>query len=106
MTTAEKIELTKAYIPEEVTDVVVSAYLTKAQYAILQRRYPFGFDADTEVETRYEGLQCELAARYYLKRGAEGEVEHNENGINRSYGSANDEDLLKEITPIAKVGVS
>jgi hypothetical protein len=40
----------------------------------------------------------------FNKRGAEGETAHSENGVSRTYQSANvSEDLLKEITPKAGV---
>lgn len=104
MTDAQKVEYTKELCGDpEATEVLVTTLLTKAKYAILQRRFPFGQPETAEVEAQYEGLQCELAARYFFKRGAEGETGHNENGINRTYGSANDEDLLMEITPKAKL---
>ncbi len=105
MTDAEKLTYTTALCDNdpEATEALVSTLLKEAKLAILVRRFPFGFTEDTEVETRYEGLQCKLAARYFFKRGAEGEKTHNENGINRSYDSSNEEDLLQEVTPKAKV---
>lgn len=105
MTDAEKLTYTITLCDSdpEATEALVTALLTKAKLAILTRRYPFGYPESAEVEQRYEGIQCELAARYFFKRGAQGETSHNENGINRTYGSANDEDLLGEITPKAKV---
>lgn len=105
MTNEEKITYTKFLCGDdaEATDALVGNLLTEAKLAILQRRYPFGLPDDADVEPRYEGIQCKLASRYFYKRGAEGETAHNENGINRTYGSVNDEDLLMEITPIAKV---
>ena len=40
----------------------------------------------------------------FAKRGAEGETAHSENGVSRTYASANvSEDLLKEITPKGSV---
>ena len=48
-------------------------------------------------------LQVKLAVRYFLRRGGEGETRHSENGIDRTYGSVNDEDLLSEVTSFAKV---
>lgn len=104
MTDAEKVEYTQALIgDEEATQALVNILLTEARDAILQRRFPFGWPEDATVEPRYEGLQCKLAARYFFRRGGEGEISHNENGINRTYSSANDEDLLMEITPKAKL---
>ena len=65
---------------------------------------PYLSTASNSIPTDYDVLQCQLAARYFLRRGGEGEVTHSENGINRTYGSVNDSDLLQEIVPFAKVG--
>ncbi len=85
---------------EEATDKKVDYCLLLAKSAILNR---LNNDKITEVPEKYVGVQLQLAVRYFNRRGAEGEVSHNENGINRTYGSANDEDLLSEVTPYAKV---
>lgn len=105
MTTAEKITMAQTLIGDTAaTDALVSVYLDDANSAILRRRYPFGIPEDvTDVEPRYEMLQVKLAVRYFLRRGGEGEMRHSENGIDRTYGSVNDEDLLMEVTPFAKV---
>ncbi len=105
MTDTEKITMAQTLIGDsEATDALVAVYLNDAKAAILRRRYPFGNPyRETEVEPRYEMLQVKLAVRYFLRRGAEGESHHNENGIDRIYGSVNDEDLLMEITPFAKL---
>jgi hypothetical protein len=40
----------------------------------------------------------------YNRQGSEGETYHSENGINRTYASANvPDDLLKGIVPLGKV---
>ena len=88
---------------EAATDALVSVYLSQAKAAILRRLYPFGIPEDADVPPIYEYSQCELASRFFLRRGAQGEVVHNENGVNRTYGSVNDEDILREIMPYAKV---
>lgn len=110
MTDTEKIETVKTLVDndEAATDAVVSVYLEKARAAILRRLYPWGqWTDETAVPLKYEMLQCELASRYFLKKGAEGEYIHDENGVNRHYNSANDEDLLQEVVPYAFVpGVS
>ena len=90
MTTAEKITMAQTLIGDTAaTDALVSVYLDDANSAILRRRYQM--------------LQVKLAVRYFLRRGGEGEMRHSENGIDRTYGSVNDEDLLMEVTPFAKV---
>lgn len=102
MTDAVKIETVKTLVEHDdaATDAVVSVYLEKARAAILRRLYPWGqWTDETTVPLKYEMLQCELASRYFLKKGAEGEYIHDENGVNRHYNSANDEDLLQEVVP-------
>lgn len=105
MTIAEKTSIVKALVGNDTsaTDTLIAVYLDDAKEAILNRRFPFGFDEGAEVPTMYERTQCKLAARYFFRRGAEGEISHNEDGVNRSYKSVNDEDLLAEIVQIAKV---
>lgn len=104
MTDSDKITMTQTLIGDaEATDALVSVYLEDAKSAILRRRYPFGLPVDADIEPIYEMLQVKLAARYFVRRGGEGEIRHNENGIDRAYGSVNDEDLLMEVTPFAKV---
>lgn len=106
MTNAEKITTVKTLVENDAaaTDAVVTVYLKDAEAAILRRLYPWGIPATvTDVPSEYEMLQCKLAMRYFLKRGAEGEYIHDENGTNRHYGSVNDEDLLSEVVPYAKV---
>ena len=105
MTNAEKINMVKALIPdgEDATDALVSVYLEDAKAAILRRRYPFGVPDNAELSNGHEMLQVKLATRYFLRSGGDGEIRHSENGIDRTYGSVNDEDLLMEVTPFAKV---
>lgn len=106
MTTEEKVIKVQTLIgaDETATSALVGVYLDEAKSAILNRRYPFGIPPYvTEVPTEYESLQCRLAVRYFLRRGAEGEQVHNEDGVHRHYGSVNDEDLLMEVMQIAKV---
>lgn len=103
MTTAEKEQIVITLIgdvPEASQPSLLDVYLADAQSSILNRMYPFGYASTVEVPAQYEMLQCKLAARYILRRGAEGEKAHNENGINRTYESVNDEDLLMEVMQV------
>lgn len=103
MTLEEKITTTQALIGDtEATEELVSVYLEKAEAAILRRRYPFRQPPSASVPKQYEMLQCELASRYFFRRGGEGETAHSENGISRTYKSANDEDLLMEVIQVAR----
>ena len=85
------------------TDSLITVFLDEAGELILNRMYPFGIPEDAEVPLRYETYQCRLAQRFFLRRGAEGEIVHNENGVNRTYDSVSDEDILRNIIQIAKV---
>ena len=103
MTQAEKLTLLKAMVGESDTEEVLLAYLNVAGRKIINRAYPYGTE-ETEVPTRYDFLQCEIAAYLLNKRGAEGQTGHSENGISRSYGSADvPESLLGAITPMVGV---
>lgn len=85
----DKLSLTRSLsgLAEEVADDgLLYAYLGVAQELILTRRNPFSDDPTSEDwEPRYDRLQCEVAAQMLLRRGAEGEVTHTENGISRQY---------------------
>lgn len=107
MTTEEKIANVKARANNDpqATDALIAVYLADAKDAILKQRYPFGVpESVTDVPAKYENLQCQLAYRYFLRQGVEGQNVAIENGIHKHYESVNDEDLLKQIMQIAKVG--
>lgn len=106
MTIAEKIEVTTTLVDNdpEATPEVLRVYLLQAAQKILDRLYPFHRDEYASgVPEEYSYLHCELAARLFLRRGGEGETSHEENGVNRTYGSVDDEDILSRITPYAMV---
>lgn len=95
MTKDEKIERIIAMLGEDACDTeVLSVYLDLAKEKILNKRYPFGTEL-TEVETRYENLQCELAIALFNQRGGEGENSHSENGVSRNYRTV--AQILEEI---------
>lgn len=104
MTEEEKLTMVKALIGEDesATDALIKAYLNIAKGKMLKRLYPFD-SSKTDIPEQYATDQCELAVRLFLKRGAEGEIAHNENSINRTYGSVDEEDILSRLTPFAKV---
>lgn len=86
------------------SDDVLESYLEDAKSIILNRRFPFGFSEDTEIEPQYLNLQIRIALELLNKEGAEGQTSHSENGINRSYeNSGVSETLLCEILPKVKV---
>jgi hypothetical protein len=83
-------------------DFVLLSYLNLAARKILNRLYPYRNDVDgLQVPKRYEGLQLEIAAYLMQKRGAEGEIQHIENGIHRNYRDPDvSDDMLSEIVPL------
>ena len=104
MTDAEKITTVQALVENDpaATEAIVGVYLADALQAILNWRYAFNIPEVYDI-SRWDFAQCKLAARYFLRRGAEGEITHNENGVNRTYASVDDYDILCQIPTIAKV---
>ena len=84
-------------------DDLLLMLLTLSAQKILERVYPYD-DSIKEVPSRYATKQVEIAVYLYNKRGAEGQISHNENGISRTYESADvPESLMKGITPYVGV---
>lgn len=107
MTIEEKIANVKARANNDpqATDALIAVYLADAKDAIFKQRYPFGVpESVTDVPAKYEIIQCKLAYRYFLRQSVEGQSVSIENGIHKHYESVDDEDLLKQIMQIAKVG--
>ena len=107
MTEVEKLSMLRVMVGQpnigDWTDEVLISYLNIAGQKIINRAYPYD-DTVTEVPRRYGYLQCDIAAYLLNKRGAEGQTAHAENGISRSYESADvPESMLKEV--VAHVGV-
>lgn len=103
MTSDEKLTALKAMVGGSDTDEVLSTYLTLAGSKIIAKAYPYKTDV-TEVPTQYEYLQLEIAAYMLNKRGAEGQVTHTENGVQRQYENADvPPSMLKAITPYCGV---
>ena len=112
MTRDQKIDAVRSIIEdvddsETLENVTLGSYLDLAGQVILSKLYPFEGQSDGKaVPERYEGLQIRIAVYWINKRGAEGEIQHIENGIHRNYGSSDiPEAMLKEIVPFAKVVV-
>lgn len=56
-----------------------------------------------KVETRYLNTQISIAIELYNKRGAEGQLAHTENGISRTYSSADiSREIIRTIVPVVK----
>ena len=90
-------------ITGETDDGVLSTYLILAGNIVRQKAFPYG-DGTEEVPSKYQTIQVEIAAYLLNKRGAEGEISHNENGLTRTYENGDiPSTLLQRITPLAGV---
>lgn len=106
MTLSEKIANVKERVNHDkrATDALIAIYLEDAKDAIFKERYPFGVPTDiTEVPSKYEVIQCKLAARYFLRQSIEGQTVAIENGIHKHYQSPDDADLLKRVIQVIKI---
>lgn len=102
MTNEEKTASLAALIsPDTADEMLLSRYILLSEGIVLNRRYPFGPPVGATVPKQYEHIQLQIALELFAKRGAEGQTEHDENGIGRKYESANvSYSLLRRITPI------
>lgn len=96
------IEMVAAMTGEANTDVV-SAYFDLAGSKLLSLVYPYD-DSKTALPAKYQHVQVEAAVYLLNKRGGEGQTAHSENGISRSYESADlPESMLRGIVPVCGV---
>ena len=103
MIEAEKIERLKQLLsPDVPSDEELTALLFVTEGAILNKRYPFGYEYGEKVPQKYEYLQLQMCVQLYNKKGAEGQTSHSENGISRNYETGDiPQSLLKQIVPCA-----
>lgn len=104
MTERQKLDML-SQMSEEEDEGVLSVYLQLAGDKILNRMYPYKEDySGLAVPDRYSAIQLKVACYMLNKRGAEGEIQHIENGVHRNYGDADIPDgMLTEIVPYCKV---
>ena len=108
MTMEQKITLLHDILGEDddTNETVMSAYLDLAKHKILNRLYQFRNDYSydcIDVPDKYVAIQLNICVYLLNKRGAEGEIQHIENGIHRNYGSADVPDsMLKDVIPYAQ----
>lgn len=103
MTDTEKIQM----IQQLITDMTVSSsdiqsYLALAADRIIKCVWPFG-GAPENWPDQYDLVQVQLAIRMIARKGGEGEIAHSENGISRTYGTVDDEDILRQLVPYVGV---
>ena len=90
MTIDEKlIEMATGIAPDVADEKVLRSELLAAETMILNKMYPFGYEDGLGIPSRYERLQIKLAIELYSQRGADGQLQHSENGITRSWPQVN-----------------
>ena len=104
MTTDKKIDMLRQMMDDETDRGILEVYLELAAQKILNRMYPYKENYEgLEVPDRYVAVQLKIANYMINKIGAEGQIQHIENGIHRNYGSADVPDaMLQEIVPYAQ----
>ena len=106
MTEADKLTMLAQICGDPSADsAMLSTYLDLAADIVVHRAYPFLTSyVLAEVPDRYATVQVQIANELYLHRGAEGEKDHSENGVKRTYENGYVSDsLLKKIVPYARV---
>lgn len=106
MTNAMKVEYLRSLLEDDGKEdyTILNVYLELARGKVLNRMYPFKTDySGLDVPERYVPIQLKIAAYLLNKRGAEGEIQHIENGVHRNYGDADvPESMLNDIVPFAQ----
>lgn len=102
MTDSEKKARVAVLIsPDTASDDLLTYLLEQAEGIVLNRRYPFGAPEGATVPKFYEHVQIQIAVELYSKMGAEGQTAHDENGVKRTWESADvSTSLLRRIVPL------
>lgn len=93
----------KKLVPE-ITGDDIEVLLELSKGVILNAQYPFGDIANKEVENRYLHLQVQMCIEMFNRRGSEGETQRTENGISRTYDTADiSKTLINRIIPKCEI---
>jgi len=112
MSLDEKLEMLKVMYGENDTGLtskqfedLLLVYLRLAENVVLNRMYSMSSKREGKtVPDKYATVQVEIAHFMLMKKGAEGQTAHSENGISRSYeGGDVPPSLLARITPVCGV---
>lgn len=97
------VEELRAVLETDESEFTLNSYLEQAKHIILGRLYPYLSDEEYEamnLPSKFQNKQIRIAAYLMNKRGAEGEIQHIENGIHRNYGNADvPEAMLRDVLP-------
>ena len=82
-------KMVKDLVGEPRLDDYASTYLDIAQEAVVNHLFPYRKDATwLDVPDKHHSATCMIAAYLVNKRGAEGETQHIESGVSRTYETA------------------
>ena len=104
MTNEQKIAKLKVLIsPDTASDELLSYLLEQAEGICLNRRYPFGCPEGATLSPLHEQIQLRVAVEIFSKMGAEGQTQHSENGLTRTWEAGDiSPSLLRLITPVCR----
>ena len=102
MTNEAKIERLAVLIsPDTASNDLLLFLLEQAEGIVLNKRYPFGAPEGAALSAFHEQIQIRIAMELFSKMGAEGQVEHAENGVTRKWEAADvSPSLLRLIVPV------
>lgn len=108
MTADQKIARIRLLAPDiegQITTERLTAYLEMSRDEILGWRYSYNPDSTiTDVPAEYETVQIYAVLTGLNLIGAEGEISHSENGINRTYNySGMVEYIRSKVIPKVKI---
>lgn len=106
MTEQEKLSKVKLLLGNEccLSDSALTVYLEIACDKIINRLYPFGREDGFTLPEKYDKIHVEIAVYLASRSGAEGEVAHGENGVSRTYASADvPSEMFRGIIPYVKM---
>ena len=102
MTNEQKIEKLKVLISPDTASTDLLLYLLEqSEGIILNRRYPFGAPEGASLSPLHEQIQIRIAMELFSKMGAEGQTQHTENGVSRTWEAGDvSPSLLRQIIPV------
>lgn len=105
MTDAQMVTLIQSLTGNSASAEDAATYLSLAKAAVVGRLYPYVPSAVwANVPDKYHVRTCEIAAYLLNKRGAEGETQHVESGVSRTYESASvPPSMMQGIVPFAGI---
>jgi len=102
MSNEEKIaKLAVLISPDTASDDLLLYLLEQSEGIIMNRRYPFGAPEGASLTALHEQIQIRMAVELFTKMGAEGQTQHQENGVTRSWAAGDvSPALLRLIVPV------